>query len=315
VYSINNYTINKSLIFYPLNGLEQHTISLKNNRLITVNKECEICKGDIYAYECGQCSVGIGEKFLTIMPLTFRKLILIENNILDELKLLDDKKYKFLDKKNLNDLIKYLQNILIKRKKVDYNLLAQLIDLNKKWYKCNEISYYISKCINLIDHKLVFLLKLYELIVNLALSNVCPRNFYYYDFYKKYEFLTKEFQISLPISLNEFKKLYENIPDYVGSFLNFYSGKKSYPLKIISAKNYYYDLNFETIAECRSMDSKISYLNTKIEIKLTRNLRDKIRAEFGLKKINLKKEKIKIPKLEINLNVVDLNERRNNVQK
>jgi len=313
VYSINNYTINKSLIFYPLNGLEQHTISLKNNRLITVNNECKICKGDIYAYECDQCSAGISKKFLTITPPTFRALILIENNILDELKLLDNKKYKFLDKKNFNDLIKYLQNILIKRKKVDCNLLNQLIDLNKKWYKCNEISYYISKCINLIDHKLVFLLKLYELIVNLALSNACPHNFYYYDFYKKYEFLIKEFQINLPISFNEFKKLYENIPDYVGSFLNFYSDKKSYPLQSISAKNYYYGLNFETIAECRSIDSKISYLNTKIETKLTRNLRDKIRAEFGLKKINLKKEKIKIPKLEINLNVIDLNERRNNV--
>lgn len=233
---------------------------------------------------------------------------------MEELNLLNNKKSKLLDKSNTYEVINYLQNILIKGKKLkDYNLLVHLIDLNNKWGKCNEISYYISKCINLIDHKLVFLLKLYELIVNLSLNNVCPHNFYYYDFYKKYEFLTKEFQINLPISLNEFKKLYQNVPDYAGSLLNFYSSKKTYPLKIISAKNYYYDLNFKEITECRVKDNKISYLNGKIEKKLRQNLRDKIRAEFGLKKIKLKDEKIKIPKLEINLNVIDLNERRNNV--
>ena len=314
MYLINNYTINKSLIFYPLNNLERYTISLKNNRLLSVYTGCKICSADEYAYECSQCLAGISEKFLIITPATFRKLILVEKKILEELNLLNNKKSKLLDKSNTYEVINYLQNILIKGKKLkDYNLLVHLIDLNNKWGKCNEISYYISKCINLIDHKLVFLLKLYELIVNLALSNVCPRNFYYYDFYKKYEFLTKEFQINLPISLNEFKKLYQNVPDYAGSLLNFYSSKKTYPLKIISAKNYYYDLNFKEITECRVKDNKISYLNGKIEKKLRQNLRDKIRAEFGLKKIKLKDEKIKIPKLEINLNVIDLNERRNNV--
>ena len=314
MYLISNYNINKSFVFYPLNNLEQNTISLKNNRLININVECKTCSSETYNYECSQCEAGISGKFLLITPEIFKKLFNIEKKILEEMKLINDDNTFSTDIKDKDKIIKYLQNILKKKNKgKNDNLLFQLFELNKKWSQCEEISYYISKCINLIDHKLVFLLKLYEFIVNLALSKLEPYNYYYYSYYKKYEYIINDLKINLPVNIKEFKNLYQNVPDYVGSFLNFYPSDKSYPATFISLKNFCYDLNFETAANCRIKDNKMSFINMKIEKKLRQNMRDKIRSEFGLKKVKTTNKQAYLPKLEIGLKLINFEERRKNV--
>jgi hypothetical protein len=118
----------------------------------------------------------------------------------------------------------------------------------------------------------------------LATGAMNPYGLFYYKNFKKYEFLIKDFEIDLLITKEEFREFYQNVPEYVGSLLNFYSPDKKYPKTIITNKEYECDINFETAAKCRQEDNKLFFINLNLEEKMIRKTRDQIRSEFRLKK-------------------------------
>ena len=184
--------------------------------------------------------------------------------------------------------------------------LVKLINLNNEYGSVDEISYYISKALNSFDNKLVFLLKLYEYIINLTLGELNPYSFFYYKNFKKYEYLLNEFELDLLLTKEEFREFYQNVPEFTGSLLNYYSPEKKYPKNIITNKEYECDLNFEIASACRQNDNKLFFINHNIKNKMVRKIRDQIRSEFGLKKI--KKYKIpQLPKIELGLKLINCN--------
>ena len=300
MYSTNNYSIKKELVFFPLNKLDQASISLNNNRLTSIKKKCGYCDSET-CYDCSQCDAGISETYITVPNILFKKLPLIEKQILDNLELLnlkDDKSFK-----NKEDAIKYIQKTL-RNKKFSNCEFARLIQLNQKMGNFNEISYYISKSLNFFDSKLIFLLKLYEYIVFLAKGELRPYNLFYYKYYKKYEYLIKDFGLNLLVTKKEFDDLYQDVPDNVGSLLNYYSPKKEYTRASLTNKNYECDINFEVASKCRQEDTNIYFIN-----KASRKIRDQIRSEFGLKKPP-KQTQAKLPKIELELKLINCDERR-----
>ncbi len=307
MYLINNYQINKELIFYPLNKLKVLTLSLINNRLVSKNVKCKYCNTETF-YECTQCNGGITEVYQAISNSLIKKLPLIESKILSEINSLSVKeKIRLTDKDNA---INYLQNFL-KRKNVEENDLVNILNLNKEMGEVNEVSYYILKSLDKFDSKVVFLLKLYEFIINLAKGELNPYNLFFYKYYNKYEYFINDNNLNLPIEKKEFDELYQNVPEYIGSLINFYSPNNKYPRQIITNKNYYCDINFGIILNCRLKDNKVFYLNSKVEKKSKLQLRNKIRSEFGLKKVS-KVNIPKLPRLELSLKLINCKERKNN---
>ncbi len=302
MFSNNNYNFNTDLVFYPFNKLELKSVSTKNSRTILKKVDCKHCNTET-CYDCSQCDQGITEIYETVPNVLIKKLALIEDIILKELNIL--KKDPLVNFDNKDKVVNYLQEYL-KSSDITEQNIYQLISLNKQYGKFNEISYYISKSLNLIDHKVVFLIKLYNFILEITQGNLNPYNLFYYNHFKKYNFLLKSLEISLPINKEEFDKFYQNVPEFIGSLINYYSPNKRYPRKIITNKNFYYDINFEVAAKCRQLDNKVFYLNGKIAKKMSLTLRDKIRAEFGLKKYkNIKQPQL--PKIELGLKLINCN--------
>ncbi len=302
MFSTNNYNIIKRYVYYPNNRLEIPTISLKNIRSVSKNGFCKHCDSET-CYDCSQCDKGITEIFKTVPASLIKKLVLIENLISEKLMKLEKKE---LDKfKSKEIVINYLQKKILSNNLSEKDL-KQLIILNNDFGHYDEVSYYFSKCLNYIDSEIVFLIKLYNLIINIARGDLNPFDFFFYDRFRKYKYLIDTHRIELPLTKKEFDELYQNTPDYIGSLLNYYCPKKKYPRQIISNKNYHCDINFETVAECRSRDNKITYLNYKIEKKMGRAARDKIRAEFGVKKY-VEPKKLKLPKIELKLKLINCN--------
>ena len=302
MYSTNNYSIKKELLFYPLNKINPISISLNNSRLVTIKTKCKICNNET-CFDCNHCDLGISETYRSVPRTLLKKLPLIENQIINEFS-----KYKSQNSKTYKDkeeAIKFVQRIYIKKSFNDMNLV-KLINLNNEYGSVDEISYYISKALNSFDNKLVFLLKLYEYIINLTLGELNPYSFFYYKNFKKYEYLLNEFELDLLLTKEEFREFYQNVPEFTGSLLNYYSPEKKYPKNIITNKEYECDLNFETASECRQNDNKLFFINHNIKNKMVRKIRDQIRSEFGLKKI--KKYKIpQLPKIELGLKLINCN--------
>lgn len=297
-----NYNIKKELLFYPFNKIDTLTISLNNSRLVTKKTKCKICNSDT-CYDCEHCDLGISETYKSVPRTLLKKLPVVEEHIITELK-----KYKSTCSKlcnNKDEAIQLIQKFIL-NKRFNDKTLAQLIEINYSYGNENEISYYISKTLYHFDNKLIFLLKLYEYIISLATGVMNPYGLFYYKNFKKYEFLIKDFEIDLLITKEEFRELYQNVPEYVGSLLNFYSPDKEYPKTIITNKEYECDINFETAVRCRQEDNKLFFINSSLEEKMIRKTRDQIRSEFGLKKV--KKPKVpSLPKIEIGLKLINCN--------
>jgi hypothetical protein len=301
VYS-TNYNIKKELLFYPLNKIDSLTISLSNSRLVSKKTRCKICNSDT-CYDCEHCDLRISETYRSVPRTVLKKLPIIEEQIIAELKEYKSTCSKLC--KNKDEAIQLIQKVIL-NKKFNNKTLAQLIDINSNYGNGNEISYYISKTLYHFDNKLIFLLKLYEYIVSLATGAMNPYGLFYYKNFKKYEFLIKDFEIDLLITKEEFREFYQNVPEYVGSLLNFYSPDKKYPKTIITNKEYECDINFETAAKCRQEDNKLFFINLNLEEKMIRKTRDQIRSEFRLKKV--KKPKVPcLPKIEIGLKLINCN--------
>ncbi len=298
----NNYNFNTDLVFYPFNKLELKSVSTKNSRTILKKVNCKHCDSKT-CNNCSKCEKSITEIYKKVTNVLIKKLALIEDEILRELNPL--KKNPLVNFDNKEKAVNYLQKCL-KSSNIKEQNIYQLISLNKQYGKFNEISYYISKSLNFVDHKVVFLIKLYNFILEITQGDFNPYSLFYYNHFKKYNYLLKSLEINLPINKEEFDKFYQNVPEFIGSLINFYSPDKKYPRKIITNKNFYYDINFEVAAKCRQSDNKVFYLNDKIAKKMSLTLRDKIRAEFGLKKYkNIKQPQL--PKIELGLKLINCN--------
>ena len=133
------------------------------------------------------------------------------------------------------------------KKKIKH--LTLFVFSTENWKRpINEINYLFKLLSNYIDSEIVFLIKLYNLIINIARGDLNPFDFFFYDRFRKYKHLIDTHRIELPLTKKEFDELYQNTPDYIGSLLNYYCPKKKYPRQIISNKNYHCDINFETVA-------------------------------------------------------------------
>ena len=111
MYSTNNYSIKKELLFYPLNKINPISISLNNSRLVTIKTKCKICNNET-CFDCNHCDLGISETYRSVPRTLLKKLPLIENQIINEFS-----KYKSQNSKTYKDkeeAIKFVQRIYIK---------------------------------------------------------------------------------------------------------------------------------------------------------------------------------------------------------
>ena len=129
MYSTNNYSIKKELVFFPLNKLDQASISLNNNRLTSIKKKCGYCDSET-CYDCSQCDAGISETYITVPNILFKKLPLIEKQISSQY----SQALNSITKKEILDQIEKNHQVDLPQNLIDQEISIMTKNLFKKLY-------------------------------------------------------------------------------------------------------------------------------------------------------------------------------------